>query len=586
LPKEFSQNQIDQVVQYIMHDDLAGFSAFAEEYPDVFHLSFGRFPILSFCYLYEAKSIAKKHHGEFIKTTYYIKADEPCDAYLKFKKLAGVHLRSYVGDKSVTPAEMLALTRETDYLKQNFKKLAPSQTACENILSVCMRRNQYAKIDYRGLKIAPASYKQKQRIIFTSVAAAALLFVTLFAALLGTVFSNIGFGTEDNPFSISNAAQLQMAAGTNSHYILTNDIILPDGFTLDSFGATLDGQGFTVYSSGLRPIIYSMEGKIHNLNISVQNDALLSPSENFAFVAIHNRGILRNISLTLDARLSVINSNVNWVGGAVLSNAREINNLSVSGTLSVTSRHTGNMFVGGIAAHNTDTRTGFGVILLTVLDNSYSSLNISLYAPNAAANASLCLGGVAGRNDGLIRRSAQSGSLTVTHASGVSDTGAIAGHNEIGTLYNNGAFGILRAAVSGDAAAYLGGIVGWLHMGHIEDNFSLSDIAGGYNIFVGGIVGAAQGTVHGSLYPVRQLHWDFHSGLRHDNNVYLTREPYTLRGMGQIYAPAIVNGQIQWFEEIFDDRIEIDGEDVYLFFGRTEAQIRALNIFWVRDTAA
>ena len=578
----FSTQQLNTLLDIIKRDDLTGFSSAVLETPEIFNLVFGRFPILSLCYLYNAKKIAKKYNSDFCNATRLIKVIEPSCAYIKFKNLAGVHLRKYTGDNTaITPAEILALSYETDYLKSNYKNLKPPQSACDNITAICTRRNQKAKIDHLGIKVAPQPYKPLHRIAFLLFATFMLGFVIMFASLVGTIFPRIGFGTADRPFIIESLEQLKIASTTNAHYILTTDLVFPGHTTIDNFSANLNGNGFSITTDGRSPVFGANSGTISNLNIYASSDTPITIDNNFAFFVLENNGNLVDINIFIDANIIVANPHIERVGGAILYNGRVVQNVAVGGVLNVTTLATSNIFVGGLVAFNSDHPWGLNRELATIT-HSYSSIALSLNAPNAITDTVLRLGGVASINYGLIRYSAHSGSLNAVHSTGVSDLGSIAAYNNQtfiqptgGILYNNGAFGTILNDASGYALTFLGGIVGWAGHGRVENNFSIATIYATPldGVYIGGIVGAVFGLINianGNRY------FDFRAYF--SNNYYVARPPNITRGKGQIYATPDWNN---WFTHSFEDyQLQVLGN---LFLARSEQQVRELNIFWQRE---
>ena len=110
------QAKINDILDAIKIDSLV---LFADLIKNNENLSIGRFPILSLCYLYNAKKITKKYENTLLKAKEYKKTAEPQEIYLKFKDLAGRSLRLYLDKESIIPPiEMLAILHNDKKVKK------------------------------------------------------------------------------------------------------------------------------------------------------------------------------------------------------------------------------------------------------------------------------------------------------------------------------------------------------------------------------------------------------------------------------------------------------------------------------------
>jgi len=322
------------------------------------------------------------------------------------------------------------------------------------------------------------------------------------------VFSNIGFGTRENPFVIVNVAQLQSAANTNSYYILQDDIALPLGFTMQNFSARLNGNGHTIQTQGTAPIIYNLSGEVTNLNIAVIN-TYLGTQSNFALLAINNTGIIEDVSLSLveNTSMQVVNATGNYamVAGLVHTNRGRVANVYVTGSLTVTSQTYIPVRVAGIVGFNTATGTGLSPQTPSIV-NADNNLNITLIANNNNNESNIIMGGIAVRNDGVMTRAKNRGNITLTTNNGVSDVGGIVGYAPLGTVRESGHRGIITTNLIGSAITFVGGIAGYTYRGSFIDNFSFGTVVysgrrqdsaffRGSNMHFGGIFGTIRGGV-------------------------------------------------------------------------------------------
>ena len=93
-----NQVSCNRILEAIKQDDLALFSVLTDKSKN---LLFGRFPLLSLCYLYNAKHIIKKFETELLKVTNYNLVQENVEIYQAFKKVAGKALRLYIKPNTI-----------------------------------------------------------------------------------------------------------------------------------------------------------------------------------------------------------------------------------------------------------------------------------------------------------------------------------------------------------------------------------------------------------------------------------------------------------------------------------------------------
>ena len=97
----------------IKKDDIKAFDKHMAE-PHAKEIAFGRFPLLSLCYLYDSSKIIKKYENELIKINNYIRFAENDEMYSKFKAIAHRVLRLYVGDNKVVSSAKGRSSYQTD----------------------------------------------------------------------------------------------------------------------------------------------------------------------------------------------------------------------------------------------------------------------------------------------------------------------------------------------------------------------------------------------------------------------------------------------------------------------------------------
>lgn len=109
------------ILNAIKTDDLSSFSHLVVA-QNATALSFGRFPLLSLCYLFNSKKIVKKYEKQLLKIDEYTVVEEPFFIYQKFKVFAKKAVRLYFDETSVvSPLEMLAILHRDSTLMRVFK---------------------------------------------------------------------------------------------------------------------------------------------------------------------------------------------------------------------------------------------------------------------------------------------------------------------------------------------------------------------------------------------------------------------------------------------------------------------------------
>ena len=540
--EEINKQIISKILDALRADSVYDFRTLVSSNQSILSLRFGRFPLLSLAYLYRAKKIAREYESRLLRISDYIKVDESHNSYKKFRDYAGVHLCKYGADSIVLPVEMLAIIRETEYLKSKFKTLKPTAGQRENIIKIYSRRGKTVAIKNGALNVSSEPLKKSYIITLASAMAVALLFVFLFPFFIITVHSSIGFGTEQRPFLITNAEQLLSASEREYYYFALNaDIILPDGFEIETFSARLDGNGHTIYATGNKPFIGNISGQIDNLSLIATADEI-AVTEDFAFFAVENTGTIENITVQVTGNAPLFRNQRGYVRNLSLiatadeiavtedfaffavENTGTIENITVTANVKITVM-TGEgesaVFIGVMTARNngiiTDCRI-YGNMEVIITDgtsgalssfsahnrgtirSSHNYADLSLEILNPVNNTDLLVGGITAFNEGILHQNKNEGKLTGQSVGGVIYIGGITAYaaHFNGVVENNGSFGNISGFSSGDAGLFLGGIAGWGDRGAVRNNFSLSVITGTNDrtegiTAVGGIFGSAYG---------------------------------------------------------------------------------------------
>jgi len=490
--EEINKQIISKILDALRADSVYDFRTLVSSNQSILSLRFGRFPLLSLAYLYRAKKIAREYESRLLRISDYIKVDESHNSYKKFRDYAGVHLCKYGADSIVLPVEMLAIIRETEYLKSKFKTLKPTAGQRENIIKIYSRRGKTVAIKNGALNVSSEPLKKSYIITLASAMAVALLFVFLFPFFIITVHSSIGFGTEQRPFLITNAEQLLSASEREYYYFALNaDIILPDGFEIETFSARLDGNGHTIYATGNKPFIGNISGQIDNLSLIATADEI-AVTEDFAFFAVENTGTIENITVTANVKITVMTGegeSAVFIGVMTARNNGIITDCRIYGNMEVIITDGTSGALSSFSAHNRGT-----------IRSSHNYADLSLEILNPVNNTDLLVGGITAFNEGILHQNKNEGKLTGQSVGGVIYIGGITAYaaHFNGVVENNGSFGNISGFSSGDAGLFLGGIAGWGDRGAVRNNFSLSVITGTNDrtegiTAVGGIFGSAYG---------------------------------------------------------------------------------------------
>ena len=299
-----TENEI--LLSAIINDNIEAFEKIIDLKKGKLSICYGRFPILSICYLYKSKKIIKKYEQQLSKIKNYTIIDEDYCIYEKFKQRARTTLRFYVYEKKlVTPPEMLAIIGELRYLESVYKVLFENEETTESLSKICkIKYNNDIKKQEYGIIFPkqPLSFKQKQILKLTLILS--FIFIIIFASIGFSFLSIFGTGTENYPIKISNEKQLMLALNSNEsrNYILKNDIAISSAIS-ESFSGTLNGNGHTITLNSNDALINNLKGKIENVNFVLKNiDRTIIG--NGGLVINNSRGNITDVKLDINGILN------------------------------------------------------------------------------------------------------------------------------------------------------------------------------------------------------------------------------------------------------------------------------------------
>ena len=292
------KENLRKIFDSIKSDDIKSFTSLMLSKSDL-NLSFGRFPILSLCYLYKAENILNVYEKYLMPINKFDVVPEYFEIYKKFKSHAKRSIRLF-GNKErvVYPIEMLAVVDNRNLLAKKYKFLFKNEEILDNLQKIY---NLDQKIEIIATREKfECSYKKlslKQRIL-ASVVAGMLCLCSVFS--MGSVLwinKNFGKGTAKSPIYISTEKELKTALKNGKfYYKLESDIVISGDVSIKSFAGTIDGDEHTIYfATNSNTLIETLSGTVKNLNVefNVEDKTF---SENYAILTKNNKGNIENCS--------------------------------------------------------------------------------------------------------------------------------------------------------------------------------------------------------------------------------------------------------------------------------------------------
>ncbi len=455
-----------KIAEAVEKDDVKAFSSLVGE--ETFSFLFGRFPILSLCYLFGAKRIVKAYEDKMIKERgrVLLPSYSPADAL--FIKKAGKTARFFI-DKTVSPLEMLAVLGENKKLKNLFARYPRAEAYLASVNRIYYTRlgkNVVVKGKELILPPEPLSFAGRRRTERLSL----IFFVLGVFTIALTAFIGAFFGTGGKiPYKVRNGKELAAALSSGASVRLERTITLSE--TIETSSSEIDGNGNTIRLSA--PLFKTFSGKIRNVNF------YLLPSYEGSGVIGKNEGTISDVSITAES-LS-IGKKEEYQGALVNENAGIIESSYLFLTLSVGGEGGGNCYFGSVCGSNS------GTIHNCRAEGEIKGENVDL-------------GGIAGSNDSVGTISDCYVNLSLAEASSLSgwtpNVAGIAVEN-LGAIYRAENAGKIEAKLSAPAlaegespaSAYAAGIV-CVNVGSVtecKNEGVVSSVAEGGHSFSGGV---------------------------------------------------------------------------------------------------
>ncbi len=399
-------------------------------------LSFGRFPILSLCYLYNAKKIIKKYEDELLLLRTYVQIPEKIETYSLFKKKAGRNLRLYAGTNNIIhPLEMLSILGKASRLEKVYPKAIKTNSTIENLKTIEMVKSS-TEINPTETKIQMPKQKIPKKLykISISIMAVCLVFAIVFSlAAVGVVA--LGDGSENHPYYVRSVSQLEEAISKGKYIVLDSDIEC-ESLSIGDYDGNIDGNSHTIKLTNQTTNIFkNFTGSIKNLNIDIQLDFANNASS--GILTYKNSGTIDNVNITINGKMKYTGAAVGTsIMFALISsdNSGTISNVTINGALEIEGNITSDVEFGAIAGANTgsiktiktsgtftftEANGAMGVFKndgdVDSFENSASLYQTSNAYSTDYANEgrSLRMGGIVSINYGTVSNSINTGDITI-----------------------------------------------------------------------------------------------------------------------------------------------------------------------------
>lgn len=338
-----------------------------------------------------------------------------------------------------------------------------------------------------------------------SVGLGCLVVGALFATVPATVGASTldgmnGDGTEEDPYVITNATELQaMNEELSANYTLGNDVDASDTAGWN------DGKGFEPVGNSSDPFAGSFDGA----GFAVTNLTIDRPAENdVGLFGVVDGGSIANVSL-VDANVSgservgglvgttedgsIVDSSVDAtvngstnVGGFVgLASGSDPLLSNVSGSVVVTTERDGQSYGGGVVGK----MRAEGVVV-----DAAMTVDVSVTSTSANTFVGVSAGGLIGNADFTdVSNASVTGTVSATIPHGDSDVGGLVGDGSDGQISNSTA----GVTIEGDGGNYanVGGLVGSIYDVNVTDSHASGTVDGNSTgdgvetLYAGGLVG-------------------------------------------------------------------------------------------------
>ena len=360
------KENLRQIFEAIKTDNEKLFSSFMLSKSDL-NIAFGRFPLLSLCYLYKAEKILSKYERFMAPINKFEVVPEYFEIYKTFKKQAKKSLRFFADSEEIVyPILMLGVLDERNLIKQKYKFLYKNEEILLKFKKIYnLNKNIEIIASTTNFEIAAKKFTTKQKIV-ASVTAVLFLCLSLLSFLSGSIVDIVfGKGTESSPIYVANDYEFKKAIEKgDKYYVLTDDIILTEPVSTKNFTGTIDGKDHLLVLCENQPtsMFKNLSGTVKNLSIdfAVSN---LKISSSFAIFAENLTGNIDNcdfsgtISATIDPPEKKSDDDIIDIFVSVVAavSSGTVSNTKVSLTATATNVGDSNAYISGIVGKNDGT---------------------------------------------------------------------------------------------------------------------------------------------------------------------------------------------------------------------------------------
>ena len=275
----------EKIFDAVKKDNLKEFQSLIVSNSDL-NICFGRFPLLSVCYLYKSYKILDKYEKQMMAVKTYTTVLSDYEIYKVFSKYAKKSIRLFTDDKIVEPIQMLAILDEREKIAKQYKNFYKNDEIVQKIEKIYLLTNEEYVVSTINTFEAPRKKYNFKQYVFMSVVSLILCLCMLFPVFSLIIISNkSGIGIASSPIKISNKKEFLSALSNGKrNYILETDIYLDKPVNINKFSGSLNGNNhkiiftekYTNYVSKYsnKPLIENLTGAIKNLNIELNFNEL------------------------------------------------------------------------------------------------------------------------------------------------------------------------------------------------------------------------------------------------------------------------------------------------------------------------
>lgn len=343
-----------QIFEAIKKDDVNAFITFVVQ-KNLQNLSFGRFPLLSVCYLFGSSKIIDRFEKHLSRTSKFEKTFEFFEIYLRFKKCAKKSLRLYLDDdKFCHPIEMLAILDKREKIAKLYNLFFKNEEILTNLTKI-YNLNYKTQIEAGADSFVCESKKlTSMQRFWLAVTCSVVVLFSLFSLVSVLAISNkFGVGTSKLPILVDSEQELVLALQKgDKFYKLQTDLTLESFERVQSFNGTLDGNNHTLEIKNLnQSILEELSGTIKNLNLKIKKTPE-KISQNYSIISEKSTGNLEKVSVfaNFDAKTEVKTDT--YISAFVIHNEGLIKDSTLQVSANIENANPTNCYFSGFAGIN------------------------------------------------------------------------------------------------------------------------------------------------------------------------------------------------------------------------------------------